>query len=84
MSNELGAGNSQAAQMTVHSVMMLVVIEAIVLGTTLFCCRSVLGYAYSNAKEVVDYIERLTPLLSMSFITDSLIAVLSGLFPISI
>ncbi|KAF3444318.1 hypothetical protein FNV43_RR14008 [Rhamnella rubrinervis] len=79
VSNELGAGNSQAAQKVVYSVMMLAVTEAIVLSTTLFCCRSVLGYAYSNAKEVVDYIERLTPLLSMSFIMDSLMAVLSGI-----
>ena len=70
--------------MVAHSVMMLVVIEAIILGTTLFCCRSVLGYAYSNVKEVVDYIERLTPLLSMSFILDSLMAVLSGMLPVSI
>ncbi|KAF3443465.1 hypothetical protein FNV43_RR13147 [Rhamnella rubrinervis] len=61
VSNELGAGNSQAAQKVVYSVMMLAVTEAIVLSTTLFCCRSVLGYAYSNAREVVDYIERLTP-----------------------
>ncbi|XP_048328790.2 protein DETOXIFICATION 3 isoform X1 [Ziziphus jujuba] len=79
VSNELGAGNSRGAQIAVHSVMMLAVIEAVVLSTIVFCCRSVVGYAYSNVKEVVDYVETITPLLSLSFIMDSLMAVLSGI-----
>ncbi|KAH7533919.1 hypothetical protein FEM48_Zijuj04G0182500 [Ziziphus jujuba var. spinosa] len=79
VSNELGAGNSQAAQMAVYVAVVVVVIEAAVLSMILFCCRSVLGYAYSNEMEVVAYVQRVTPLLSLSFIMDSLLAVLSGI-----
>lgn len=79
VSNELGAGNSQAARVAVYVAVVVVVIEAAVLSTILFCCRTVLGYAYSNEMEVVYYVQRLAPLLSLSFIMDSLLAVLSGM-----
>ncbi|GAV87480.1 MatE domain-containing protein [Cephalotus follicularis] len=45
---------------------------------TLFCCCHVLGYAYSDDKDVVDYVAELAPLLSLSIIIDSSQAVLSG------
>lgn len=65
--------------MAAFAVVVLVAIEAVSTSTILFCCRSFLGYAFSNIKEVVDYFERLVPLLSLSFIMDSLLAVLSGM-----
>ncbi|KAH7847697.1 hypothetical protein Vadar_029189 [Vaccinium darrowii] len=79
VSNELGAGNPQAAQLAVCTVMVLAVAEAIVMIATLFCCRFILGYAYSDEKEVVDYVREMTPLLCLSIIMDSLLAVLSGI-----
>ncbi|PON42143.1 Multi antimicrobial extrusion protein [Trema orientale] len=79
VSNELGAGNPRAAQAAVVAAVVLAVAEAISVSTILFCCRSVLGYVYSNEKEVVDYVAEITPLLSLSVIMDSLQAVLSGI-----
>lgn len=79
VSNELGAGNPQAAQLAVCAVMVLAVAEAIIMIATLFCCRFILGYAYSDEKEVVDYVREMTPLLCLSIIMDSLLAVLSGI-----
>ena len=81
VSNELGAGNPHAAQFSVSSVMVLSAIEAVIVSTILFCCRSVWGYAYSDEKEVVDYITGMTPLLCISVIMDTSQAVLSGKFP---
>ncbi|KAH7533917.1 hypothetical protein FEM48_Zijuj04G0182300 [Ziziphus jujuba var. spinosa] len=78
ISNELGGGNSNAARMAFYVALMLAVIEAVVTSTILFCCRSVLGYVYSSEKEIVDYVEKLTPLLSLSFIMDSLQLVFCG------
>lgn len=81
VSNELGAGNPKAAQAAVYAGVILTVVEAVIVGVILFCCRSVLGYAYSNEKEVVDYLKEIAPLLSLSVLMDGLLAVLSGMFP---
>ncbi|GFY86758.1 MATE efflux family protein [Actinidia rufa] len=83
VSNELGAGNSQAARLAVYTVMVLAVAETIFVATILFCCRFVLGFAYSNEKEIGDYVKEMTPLICLSIIMDSLQAVLSGYFPAS-
>ncbi|XP_057491579.1 protein DETOXIFICATION 3-like [Actinidia eriantha] len=79
VSNELGAGNPKAARTAVVAVMILAVTEMVVVGTGLFCSRYVLGYAYSNEKQVVNYIAAMTPLICLSIVTDSLQAVISGI-----
>lgn len=58
--------------------MVLAVGEVIVASTILLCCRSVLGFAFGNELEVVDYVKEMSPLLCLSLIMDSLQAVLSG------
>ncbi|CAL5369640.1 unnamed protein product [Camellia sinensis] len=78
VSNEVGAGNPQAAQLAVWAVMVLEAAEATIAATTLFCCRNILGHAYSDDKEVVDYVKDMTPLLCLSIFMDSFQAVLSG------
>ncbi|KAM7520289.1 hypothetical protein LguiB_019251 [Lonicera macranthoides] len=78
ISNELGAGNPGAARVDVWAVMVLALAEVIITGITLLCCRSVLGYAFGNEKEVVNYVKEMTPLICISIIMDSLQAVLSG------
>ncbi|KAH9739210.1 protein DETOXIFICATION 2 [Citrus sinensis] len=78
VSNELGAGNPQAAQLAACVVMVLAVTEAVIVGTILFCCRYVLAYAFNSDKDVVNYVSELVPLLSFSIIMDSLQSVLSG------
>ncbi|XP_059670716.1 protein DETOXIFICATION 12-like [Cornus florida] len=79
VSNELGAGNPQAARVAVWAVMVLAVSESIIVSIALFCCRYVLGYAYSNDKQVVNYIAVMAPLICLSIVTDSLQAVISGI-----
>ncbi|KAF6173172.1 hypothetical protein GIB67_028470 [Kingdonia uniflora] len=78
VSNELGARKPQAARVAAYTIMLLALSETILMSTTLFACRYILGYAFSNEKEVVDYVTRMTPLICISVITDSLQGVLSG------
>ncbi|WOH10282.1 hypothetical protein DCAR_0729749 [Daucus carota subsp. sativus] len=70
VSNELGAGNAQAAKLAAWVATFLAVLEGAVASTILFSCRSVLGFAFGNVKEVVDYVKELTPLLSLSIMVD--------------
>ncbi|KAL0431352.1 UNVERIFIED_CONTAM: protein DETOXIFICATION 12 [Sesamum radiatum] len=45
----------------------------------LFSCRHILGRAYSNEKQVVNYVAVMTPLICASTVTDSLQAAISGI-----
>lgn len=81
MSNELGAGNPRVAKVALCIAVILAVAEYVVASIILFACRSILGYAFSNEKEVVDYVNRMTPLLCLSIIMDSTQAILSGNTP---
>ena len=78
VSNELGAGNPQGARVAVFAVMFLAVTETTIVSATLFTCRRVFGYTFSNEKEVVDYVTAMAPLVCLSVIMDSLQGVLSG------
>ncbi|KAI4346937.1 hypothetical protein L6164_007800 [Bauhinia variegata] len=78
VSNELGAGEPQAARNAVRAVMVLGFAEAILVSSALFSCRYIIGYAFSNEKEVVDYVAKIVPLLCLSVSVDSLLGVLSG------
>ena len=78
ISNELGAGNPQAARMAVFAVLFLAITETSMVSTILLASRSVFGYTFSNEKEVVDYVTTMAPLVSLSIILDSLQGVFSG------
>ncbi|XP_017626848.1 protein DETOXIFICATION 8-like [Gossypium arboreum] len=78
VSNELGAGNPHSARVAVNVVMILGIFEAMIVSITLFSCRYAFGYLYSNEQEVVDYVGEMIPLISLSVIVDSLLAVISG------
>ncbi|XP_030950870.1 protein DETOXIFICATION 12-like isoform X2 [Quercus lobata] len=78
ISNELGAGNPQAARVAVFAVLFLAITETSIVSTILLASRSVFGYTFSNEKEVVDYVTTMAPLVSLSVILDSLQGVLSG------
>ncbi|XP_022728016.1 protein DETOXIFICATION 8-like [Durio zibethinus] len=78
VSNELGAGNPQAAQLSVIVAMVIAAIEPLVVAIVLFCCRYDFGYLFSNEKEIVNYVAEMIPLLCISVLMDSLQAVLSG------
>ncbi|KAJ1377188.1 Multi antimicrobial extrusion protein [Sesbania bispinosa] len=79
VSNELGAGNPYAARVAVLAGMSLAVIETSIVSATLFACRHVFGYIFSNEKEVVDYVTVMAPLVCLSVILDSIQGVLAGI-----
>lgn len=78
VSNELGAGNPEAAQVAVIAIVALTAAEAIFASMTLFCCRYIFGYAFSNVEEVVNYVVEMTPWISLSIFVDSLTSAFSG------
>ncbi|KAI4352162.1 hypothetical protein L6164_006440 [Bauhinia variegata] len=79
VSNELGAGRPQAARGAVHAVVVIGITEAIVVCSAMFCFRHTLGYAFSDEKEVVDYVADIIPLLCLSVGVDSVLVILCGI-----
>ncbi|BAT93846.1 hypothetical protein LR48_Vigan609s001000 [Vigna angularis] len=79
VANELGAGKPHAARVAVLAAMSLAVIETSVVSATLFACRHVFGYVFSNEKEVIDYVTVMAPLVCISVILDSLQGVQTGI-----
>ena len=78
VSNELGAGNPRAARVAVLAAFAVEILETSIVSTTLFACRHIYGYVFSNEKEVVDYLTVMAPLVCLSIILDSLQGVLTG------
>ena len=78
VSNELGAGRPEAARLATHVIMVLGLVSSVSVGLAIILVRNFRGYAYSNEKEVVEYIARMMPLLSVSIIFDDMQCVLSG------
>jgi MATE family multidrug resistance protein len=78
VSNKLGAGDPQVARVSVLAGLCIWLVESAILSTVLFTCKNFVGYAFSNSKEVVDYVADLSPLLCLSFVLDGLTAVLNG------
>ncbi|KAI3959389.1 hypothetical protein MKW98_018979 [Papaver atlanticum] len=79
VSNELGAGKPQDARLAVFTVMIIAGTETVIVSSALFVCRYIVGYAYSNGKEVVDYMTDMVPLICLSAILDGLQVVLGGI-----
>ena len=78
VSNELGAGEPQAAKLATRVVMCIALSTGLLLGCTMILLRNFWGYMYSNEPEVVTYIARMIPVLAISFFTDGLHSSLSG------
>ncbi|XP_039003987.1 protein DETOXIFICATION 3-like [Hibiscus syriacus] len=78
VSNELGAGNPEAARLSVIVATIIGLIEPIMVVTVLLPWRHVFGYIFSNEVEVVNYLAQIIPLICISVFMDSLQAVLSG------
>lgn len=78
VSNELGAGDYEAAKMAIRAALTISMADAVISSTALFRCRHVVGYAFSNEKEVVDYLNDMTPFLCLLIVSDCIQAVLSG------
>ncbi|KAI3885370.1 hypothetical protein MKW92_006949 [Papaver armeniacum] len=78
VSNELGAGNSQAARLAVQVVLIMTITEAMVIGSIMILVRRLWGYAYSNDEEVVSYVATMVPIIAFSTFLDAIQCVLSG------
>ncbi|KAI5059253.1 hypothetical protein GOP47_0025572 [Adiantum capillus-veneris] len=78
VSNELGAGNSQATRASINVVLVLALSEALFVAAVLLLVRNVWGLVYSNEEELVDMVAALAPYLALSTTFDSLQQVLSG------
>jgi len=78
VSNELGAGQPQAAKLATRVVMCIAMSAGLVLASTMILLRNFWGYLYSNEPEVITYIAKMIPVLAISFFTDGLHSSLSG------
>ncbi|EOY21171.1 hypothetical protein QUC31_007216 [Theobroma cacao] len=79
VSNELGAGNPEAARFAVCFVIVMTIFEGLLVGSILILIRNIWGYAYSNEVEVVKYVAAMMPILATSCFLDGLQSVLSGI-----
>ncbi|GJM90899.1 hypothetical protein PR202_ga07222 [Eleusine coracana subsp. coracana] len=78
VSNELGAGRPQAARLATRVVILLAFSLGVSEGLVMVLVRNVLGYVYSNEKEVALYTAKMMPILAASTLFDSIQSVLSG------
>lgn len=78
VSNELGAGRPEAARFAVIVVVVMALIEGLVAGLLMISMRSVWGHAFSNDKEVTNYVARLMPFTALSVFLNALLSVFSG------
>ncbi|XP_051216685.1 protein DETOXIFICATION 16 [Lolium perenne] len=79
VSNELGAGQPNAARLATQVIMVLGILSSLSVGLLMILVRNLWGYAYSNEKEVVDYISRIMPILAVTFLFDDMQCILSGI-----
>ena len=78
MSNELGAGQPQRAQLALHVAVAVALLEGACIGVVTILARRVWGKLFSNEKEVINYVTRIMPLLAVSDFLDGFQCVLSG------
>ncbi|XP_034700215.1 protein DETOXIFICATION 16-like [Vitis riparia] len=78
VSNELGAGQPQAALLAVYVALFMVAIEGILVATALILGRNFWGYSYSSEEKVVNYVGEMMFMLAGSHFIDGIQSVLSG------
>ncbi|KAF5794031.1 putative multi antimicrobial extrusion protein [Helianthus annuus] len=78
VSNELGAGNARGARVAVNAIMILAVVETTIVAMIVFFNRHIFGYIFTNEKEVVDHVTKITPFLCVSIVMDGLQGTFSG------
>ncbi|MBA0714217.1 hypothetical protein Golax_013203, partial [Gossypium laxum] len=66
VSNELGAGNPEAARLAVNVVIVVAICVGLSVGSILILIRNIWGHAYSNEVEVVKYAAVMMPLVATS------------------
>ena len=66
------------ARLATYAALLVSIMETVIVSTTLFAACYVLGYAYSNEKEVINYVSNMVPLICLTVITDGMQGVLAG------
>ncbi|XP_020532729.1 protein DETOXIFICATION 16 isoform X2 [Jatropha curcas] len=79
VSNELGAGQPQAARLAGCVVIFMVATEGILAASILILGRNVWGYLYSTETRVVKYVGDLLVFIAASHFVDGIQSVLSGI-----
>ncbi|KAG0452232.1 hypothetical protein HPP92_026072 [Vanilla planifolia] len=79
VSNELGAGNPQAARLAMLVSTGLTMTEGLVVGSAMVLMHNVLGRAYSNDKVVVKSVAAMVPLVALSHFINTIQCVFSGI-----
>lgn len=78
VSNELGAGNSHAAHLSVRAVFFIVITQGLLLALLTILVRDNWGYLFSYEEEVVRYVAAMMPILAASDFLDGVQCALSG------
>lgn len=78
VSNELGAGQPQAAKLATRVAMCLALSSGLLLTMAMTLLRNVWGHMYSNDPEVVACFAKMLPVLGISFFMDNIQGTLSG------
>ncbi|BBG94509.1 MATE efflux family protein [Prunus dulcis] len=77
VSNELGAGRPQGAQLALRVMTIMALSEGAAIATATVLVRYVWGKLYSNENEVIIYVAKMMPLLALSDFLDGFQCVLS-------
>ncbi|XP_042438642.1 protein DETOXIFICATION 16-like [Zingiber officinale] len=78
VANELGAGQPQAASLSVCIVSILAITEGLAVAIITILVRNVWGYLYSYEDDVVQYVSTMMPVLAASDFMDGIQCTLSG------
>ncbi|KAI9101556.1 hypothetical protein K1719_023800 [Acacia pycnantha] len=79
VSNELGAGNAEAASLAVRVVLGIALSEGTFILVVMILLRNLLGRVYSDDKEVVRHVASMMPILAISCFLDGTQSALSGI-----
>ncbi|KAK7364115.1 hypothetical protein VNO80_12519 [Phaseolus coccineus] len=79
ISNELGAGNPQAASLAVRVALCLVLAEGIIMVLLMILLRKIWVNLYSSETQLVDYVSAMMPILAICSFLDGIQSVLSGI-----
>eukprot|EP01018_Ginkgo_biloba_P023162 Gb_22976 [translate_table: standard] len=78
VSNELGAGNAEAACSSVFVALATSSVISILFAIALLVSKNILGYLFTNSSSVAERVSELVPFLTASILLNGIQAVLSG------
>ncbi|KAL9254757.1 DETOXIFICATION 10-like protein [Drosera capensis] len=79
VSNELGAGNPQGAQVAVQGAILMAFADAVLFSSALLAGRRFFGLMFSKNKQVVEYFTTMSPFVATTVALDAFQGVLTGI-----